>query len=71
MYTSGWPGTYCIDHQVQKKLHFPQIWCLDKSQHLHSSGIFEAGLPLPKEVISLIFGRRDKWLSVVPISIPK
>lgn len=37
----------------------------------HSSGTCEASSPLPKEVVSLTHGRRDQWLSVVPISLLK
>jgi hypothetical protein len=49
------PGGTC---QVQRKLHFPKFWQLNKSQN--SSGTCEAGSSLPKGAISLITGRRDK-----------
>lgn len=58
---------HCI-YQVQRKLHFPKLWQLDKSQC--SSGTCEARPPLPKGAISLT-GRGDKRLWVMPITISR
>lgn len=42
--------------QVQKRLHFPKLWY---------------PFPSNKRASSLITGKRNKWLPVVPVSILK